>query len=282
MQAENVNLRACAARALGQMGEPEAVKPLMNMLANDRDAWARSWAAESLGVLGDASTTGSLLEKALQDEDSSVRAAAASSLGHLNVTNAGPLLVSALSEDLSPNVRSAAAFALVEINDANAIKDLVSNLNDRDEDACLAAAAALIMLGNTNGLEVLRQSLRGWTWQPFTVVVSLGRWNTPLAHEILQGQLHDSVLGIRKLALAAQSGRTAQGLAELLRDHDADMRDHAACALVFFNDPATLPALQEACKDTNPNVRFNARLSLRRIERLQTPKAQNPPPAGNR
>jgi ABC-type dipeptide/oligopeptide/nickel transport system ATPase component len=48
------------------------------------------------------------------------------------------------------------------------------------------------------------------------------------------------------------------------------LMDKPDVALVFFNDPSTLPALHEACKDTDPEVRTAARLASRRIERLAT------------
>jgi HEAT repeat protein len=89
-----------------------------------------------------------------------------------------------------------------------------------------------------------------------------------LAHELIKSRLDDRVPGIRKLTQAAQAGKTAEGLAENLHDPAADVRHYAARALVFFNDPATLPALREACKDPDPEVRAAARLSSRRIERM--------------
>ncbi|MGI5193806.1 HEAT repeat domain-containing protein [Streptomyces sp. CA-288835] len=57
-------VRASAAQALGRMGEPVAVDPLMRMLAGDPSPRAASAAAEALGLIGDQRAVGALARAA--------------------------------------------------------------------------------------------------------------------------------------------------------------------------------------------------------------------------
>jgi len=203
----------------------------------------------------------------LQDKNNNVRFEAAWSLGHLGATNTLARLATAL-RDKDSSVRFAAAFALVEINDPRAIPVLRTNLLQSDENARLAAATALTMLGDTNGLDTVRRALNSNVkWRRFAAALALARANTPTALKLLSSRAEDRIPAIRKLALGAREGKASLALADSLRDPDRDMRQYAARALIFFNDPATLPALLQAAKDPEPEVRAAARLAERRVSR---------------
>jgi len=54
-------VRAEAARSLGQLGDFQAVLPLISALQNDNDPYVRSLAAKSLGDIGDSKAFEALL-----------------------------------------------------------------------------------------------------------------------------------------------------------------------------------------------------------------------------
>ncbi len=78
---EDESIRAAAASALGQQGDPRAVDPLIAAL-KDEDRHVRSSAAGALGSLGDPRAV-EPLEELLGDEDPAVREAASQALKQL-------------------------------------------------------------------------------------------------------------------------------------------------------------------------------------------------------
>lgn len=269
LHSDRKELRAAAVEALAQLGASEAVPILKEMLRSDRSGLVRTKAALGLGFLGEFSAE-PLLQSAMDDKESEVRFEAAWSLGHLASTNSQARLTAALN-DKEGRVRFAAAYSLVEINDASVIPFLRNNLVQMDQYARLATAAALTMLGDVNGLETLRESIHCRDkWRRFAAVLALARCPEPSAKELLKSASEDAAPAIRCLAVSGQDAKgTASSLTQILRDSDRDMRMYAARALIFFNDPSTIPALRDACKDPDAEVRAAARLTLRRVQRFQ-------------
>ncbi len=105
--------RSCAARELGEIGDPRAVEPLIATLDADVDT-----AASALGEMGDTRAVEPLIA-ALKDSDS-----------------------------FRPDTRSSAARALGKICDPRAIEALIGALEDSDKNVRTAAADALALLGN--------------------------------------------------------------------------------------------------------------------------------------
>jgi hypothetical protein len=110
-------VRRAAAGALGELGDPSAVPPLLDALRDDDDIWVRLTAAEALGELVGPSAVPPLLD-ALRDDgdalrDGDVRAAVAGALGELGDPSAVPPLLDAL-RDYDSAVRGAAAGALIK------------------------------------------------------------------------------------------------------------------------------------------------------------------------
>jgi len=150
-------------------------------------------------------------------------------------------------------------------------------VNYRQQYSRLAVACALGLLGRTNGLGVIREYLTAEElWQRFACVVGLIRLRTPEALWLLTNRLEDPSPAIRALAAGALAGQGVQALADALNDRSAEVRHYAARALVFFNDPATLPALRRASHDSDAEVRTAAGLAVRRIERLAQSQPSGP------
>ncbi|MDW8071139.1 MAG: HEAT repeat domain-containing protein, partial [Anaerolineae bacterium] len=91
---ENWRVRWAAAKALGKLGDAQAVPALLAAL-QDEDWRVRVAAAEALGKLGDAQAVPALIA-ALRDEDADMRRAAVEALGKLGDAQAVPALLAAL------------------------------------------------------------------------------------------------------------------------------------------------------------------------------------------
>ena len=123
-------------RALGRMGTP-AVEPLVAALG-DGETYVRDCAARALGWIGDDQALEPLIALLGDAEAGSAAAGAAARIGG----RAFDLLVEALEDD-DARVRKAAAWGLECIGDASAIRPLVSLLQDGDWSVVKAAAEAL-------------------------------------------------------------------------------------------------------------------------------------------
>ena len=151
--------RCAAARALGQIGAPHTVEPLLAALRDDNPDM-RQAAAEALGNIGDMRGVEPLLA-ALKDENSQVRRAAALATGELGDMRAVEPLVVALKDE-TVDVRKVAARVLGKLGDTRAVKPLVAALSDRNSGVQQAAAKALINMGH----EVLPPK-----WPPYSVAL---------------------------------------------------------------------------------------------------------------
>ncbi|MEA5545177.1 HEAT repeat domain-containing protein, partial [Limnoraphis robusta CCNP1324] len=87
-----------AASALGNIGNAEAVKPLIAAL-NDSESDVRSNAASALGNIGNAEAVKPLIA-ALNDSESDVRSNAASALGNIGDENTLKMLIESWEIDI--------------------------------------------------------------------------------------------------------------------------------------------------------------------------------------
>lgn len=144
LREKNPHVRQEAATALGLIGDPRSVGPLIESFRvesgdiEDITAWQD--AARALARIG-GPAVGPLIA-ALLDENSTVRASSADALGQLGDPRAVAPLIAALS-DTERQVRLEAAEALGEIGDQRAIERLVNLLDDPDEMVRLYAVRAL-------------------------------------------------------------------------------------------------------------------------------------------
>lgn len=162
-------VRAAAARSLGRLGAPEAVKPLVYAFATRRlpravagqallavgeaalpplrtlleaaDPAAREFAVELVGLLGNAGDSPALVGR-LADSSAEVRAKAARALGRVGARD-GTAALTATLRDRIPFVRAAAAHALAEVGDREAAAPLLRiAANDQFDPARAAARGA--------------------------------------------------------------------------------------------------------------------------------------------
>ena len=149
LQDKSELVRREAAYALGKVGNPATVDPLIQVLQKDKINDVRAAAAIALGEIGDISAVnvlGRLLQKNRKDEEEFLRRSAARSIGQIAQRNrigetknldafrpaVGLLIQTLQTPRESPDVKREAAFALGEIGDASAIPVLEANSSSED------------------------------------------------------------------------------------------------------------------------------------------------------
>jgi HEAT repeat protein len=149
------DIREAAAKALGQIGDPRAIRPLSIAL---RDRWfgVRVEAVRALGQIDDASVLKPLIA-AFRDDDLRVYKAAVESLVQLGQIAMEPLVTALKDKDYK--VRYNAAETLGQIGDAQAVQPLVVALNDEIQAVRSTAAAALGKIGDPSAVEPLLKAL---------------------------------------------------------------------------------------------------------------------------
>ena len=135
--------RTRSAEALGEIGDPAGVEPLIDALS-DKSTDVQYVAAKSLGMLADARAVEPLIGK-LKSEEKWIRHGAAHSLGLIGDKRAVDPLIAILA-DPRHDVRAQAAWALGRLGDARAIEPLKPFLEDIREDVRKEAASALELL----------------------------------------------------------------------------------------------------------------------------------------
>ncbi len=134
-------VRWMAARALGRIGDPGAVLPLVDALGSAGGDLG-GYIAEALGELGDKRAVPALIEAAGQREEPALRSVA-EALGGLGDSRAVPVLLELLNTG-KEDARYAAAVALGHLHDPRAAPDLRKvSQNDPQEYVRRAALRAL-------------------------------------------------------------------------------------------------------------------------------------------
>lgn len=157
-EADNAQLRAQAAKALGKTNDPSAVDPLAEALTGDADPAVRAAAAKALGKTWSEEAVPPLAEAALQDPSAEVREAATRALGETWSDAATDSLLGALTYDRDALVREQAALALGQTAGDEVIDALIrALLEDRRWFVRDGAAAALAAIGTPAALWALAQ-----------------------------------------------------------------------------------------------------------------------------
>jgi HEAT repeat protein len=176
---EHFLVRRTAVRALGQIGDPIAVTPLLDAVTADpglvRDVVAAlqrigpeasphlrgdlehlvsarhrgrrgALVATALGLHGDIASATTLVLALVAGAQPALRGAAAEALGEIGVPVAVPALVGALA-DVDPGVRRQAATALGQVSDTSAVPAIAAVLGSGQHEVDRALAGALLSLG---------------------------------------------------------------------------------------------------------------------------------------
>lgn len=261
------DVRFFAAEALGQIGNPIAVKPLVSVF-NDSDYEVIENATFALGEIGNLIATKALIN-ALNDSDSDMRNKAAGALGEIGNTIATEELINALN-DSDSDVRSNSAYALGKIGNPIATKFLISSLNDSDIFVRRNAASALGKIGDTVATEALITAFNDTDFILKKIAAeALYNIGNIIATEVLNNALIDSDAEMRICAALVLSKIkyliATEVLTNALNDSDSDVRKAAAEALGEIANPITVRSLINAVNDLNVDVRGNAIFALSKI-----------------
>jgi HEAT repeat protein len=296
--------QATAATALGALGDPAAIPPLVASVARPSLSEA---ALASLAKIGGADAATGVLS-VLQDiwwYDGLV--AAIRTLGHIGDRTAIPAIVDLVVRHGSeqPEFRRAAAEAFGRLGGPDAVEPLLAALVDPDEQTVAIAGVALSglphvvprlaqMLGNKasavrsaacdalgltsdgNAVPVLAQTLAGDRSGPVrsAAAAALGRIGGADAGEALFGALNDPAASTAAaVALAGMAEAPAGRLAELLAGGSEVERRAAATALGTVAAPVDGTVLIAALADKTPVVRRAAVDALgQRAEPMAVPQ----------
>jgi len=282
---EDRNLRGVAVLALGLLEDAEFLSDLLDRGSKIRGSATtirdvRSCAALALGSLGRPDALGPLVAVAVDrlDEDQ-VRGYAAAALGRLRTPLGAPEVVRLLKEDDACQVaRCGAAIAAGTLIEASqeGLVDLLGRKTARDRNGAVRALLAL-SLGRIGGeraathlvaaMDRADSELRGFYY------LALGLSGHPDAGPILLetfGKLknfsHRSACALG-LGLAGYAEAAPVLRAELKRRHPGFV-PHGMLALALLDDRASIPLVQEILRDDKtPAVRREGAIALALLRR---------------
>ena len=146
LQDPDQGLRNHAALALGDLGNAQAVAPLIEAF-EEQTATLRRRVIWSLGRLKDSRAVGPII-RALDDPDWEVRVGAVGALGELGDRRAVDALIESLTDE-SLYVRGSAAQSLGVLGDTRAIGPLTAALEDEEQYVRTSAEIGLGWIGST-------------------------------------------------------------------------------------------------------------------------------------
>lgn len=221
------NVRGKAAVSIGNLGDVEGLKVLLQTLGNETDLYVRediTWAlvrmgdaavlplieylgdsnpaarhhaAHTLGKIADARAVDALIS-ALQDDDSTVIAKAAFALGQIGDTRAIPALIDLLGHE-NREVQTTVNRVLEEFG-AAAIQPLIRSMTQGRWQAREQAADILGLIGSQEAVPVLIEALKDAQWQVrFAAVTALGAIGGAAAKNALRQMENDADERVRGL-----------------------------------------------------------------------------------
>jgi HEAT repeat protein len=204
------------------------------------DPEVRAQAVKKLSVTKDPRAAQVLLLY-LGDPDQKVGLYMAQTLGNLAEEDALAALRFALW-DPDPNIRWRAAMALGDQGDPQAVPGLARLLQDPEKLVQNVAANALAQIGTPEAVEALAEGLG--SPEPSTV--------------------NNTMNGLQRLGPGALPALTS-----ILKLGNPQARRNAATLLGYLADPQAAPALQQAARDQDVEVRAEARWALEEITKKQ-------------
>jgi HEAT repeat protein len=234
-----------AVRALGMIGDPQAIPALIQILEDEE--WMT--AAEALGNIGDSQAVAPLI-KALESDDELVRSAAAEALGSVGDSQAVAPLIRALEDD-DKSVRSAAVEALGKIGDSRSVEPLTQALDDEWQ-VRKQVIRALEMIGEpaaeslTQSLASTKSSVRVFAKM---TLVKIGDASVPYLVEALENEEERMRWKAAKTLGEIGNPRATRPLIHTLDDEVWRVRQGAAEALGEIGSPQAVEPLVRALKN---------------------------------
>ncbi len=274
-------------RALGKLGDPRAIRPLISVLKEEdlELRWDAAEALREIGARGGESQVVAALIAALDDPSPRLRQQAAEELGTCGEARAIPPLTKALG-DADADVRRCAARALWKAADPGTQDVLCAALRDTDYLVRWAAADALGAIGARShsgseamhraAVEALGTALAGDARKEVrqAAAEALRKSGDPRALQPLLAALGDAEQGVSLAAadalaaiaagagLGDADGAVGPALVAALQGADVRRRRGAAWGLWRIGAPWTVEPLVSALGDADRDVRREAARAL--------------------
>ena len=271
LESPNPRQRSQAAGELGESRVVEAVPALIRVLDEDVNTYVRTAVAEALGHIGDPQAIFPLVD-AMRDPSSFVRRAAAIALGQLEAKEAQVALIHAL-DDPNLYVRRAAINAIGKLGINDLGKVLLARLDTNDPRMRRTIITALRRLKTRDAVPAMVAMLETYMNEPGprdlpvvkTLVIALGDLRAKEAVPVLITALRGYV-GARSLAAASLGPigdpQACSGLGEALADPSASLRLAALRSLGRLGCPKTAPVVREFLSSADPRLRRVAAITL--------------------
>jgi HEAT repeat protein len=258
LDAPESEIRQAALMALGKLGDRRAVRPLIHYGLHHPHSKFVAW--DAVVKMGDEAVI-DLLD-ALGHSDDSLVLESVVLVGRIKTPKAVPLLVQVI-ETRSPLFRSHAAESLGQIGDRRAVPALVSLLKDADPAVRANATSALIRIPDRQAIDPLRQMLTDEDADVrLHAIQALAEIGDARAVPDLLERLNDPSAEVQVAAAEAlgQCGdaRAVEPLLERLQSDDEAILLRAISALRRLKDPRAAQALLGLLSDERDVVRQRA------------------------
>jgi len=257
-----------ASTALQKLGAP-AVPAMVARLDSD-DAEFVALLAEVLGQIGDPQAVMPLCQLLSQKVSYKVRMAVVKALGNIRDPRAIKPLIDVMKEKFSAE-RHLAMEPLVKIG-ASALEPLLVELKSNDPDVVRIAAAALVKLGDPRATESLIDVFKTTDSNAvrISLVAALGKIGDEKAIPALLAALNDEMPVVRRLAASslAKIGKPAvEELVKILKSGESPaLRKSAALVLGKIGDAQAVAPLITALDDSDVKVRITTARALGRLD----------------
>ncbi len=269
--------RCYAARALGVMGDKEAIEPLINSL-RDEDIDVCVDAVEALGRIGDASAAASIIESLENDSSGDVCTAAATSLGQLGSEEAIESLKKVILQrperiewddqwDSWWDIQLEAIKTLGKLGCESNVDTLLAIIDDEGHQDIECELLATLAQTPGRGVESVISRLQNEELRPqnrWRAARALGKADSPTAIAALGRALQTGIPEVRAEAASALAEQGAQrylrALLLLIRDESDVVRKAALQAISTLatsaDEESELPEdLLSLVSDPSPAVR---------------------------
>jgi HEAT repeat protein len=250
-QGEYFTVRSRAALALGKIGDPKAIQPLVSLLKDPEDE-VRIAACLALGLFSDPSTFDEITTVLLDDVKIEVRQAAARALGNTQHPAALPYLMEALHDSFWWYEREYAVGDLllaIENMGTAAVEPLIKSLQDKEGTVRKFAAILLGKLGDPRAIEPLTMSLYDMHHEVGKASAeSLAKFGAS-SFDVLTEALSHPEMWIRIHAIIGLShirdARVASVFVQMLNDPEREVKKQVIRSMGDLKDPRTASVLQE-------------------------------------
>lgn len=263
---EDAAIRLDAAKALGELGDPRAVDPLVALIVSETYSSVQRAAAIALGALESEEAVPKLMAGLPPTPTLTLKTI--DLLAHVGGGYAVNTLTEELKNDyLDRETRVAILHALGLIGSPKAIDVLLAEMGGAEYDAALEAAA---MMGESVIFPLVTVLNTGNSRQKRAAVRVLSRLNSVNTFLPLVKALQDEDASVRETVAEAlewsKDVRAVRTLLVGLKDPEPSVRKKAARALGRQGSPLAVTDLIQAVQDENPGVRQEAVWALGRLK----------------